>query len=347
MINMPIDKLKSTNKNHLMMNILYLILIISNIILFIGLIDYYSKTGISVQLQAYEYFSSVIPTVIIIGFITAKLSGLREKGGSLYEFGALIMITVISILTAYFGEKANTAELFGPYLEMFRILSITLIFILMATMLKPFKEIIRGDFTKRNLFVCFIIFAVLAIYATYFNIDVDGAPANVRCMVVMISGLFGGPFVGIPVGIISAAYRFTMGGVTAFPCAVSTVIGGIVGSLFFILNDKKFPRPLEAVIIMFLFTGFEMLMVVVMTPPDISFPFIQNIYPKMLFASVVGIILFSLAIKTRKDEMKSSKGEKESIIDELTDEVGANDEIKALKDEIKTLKKDIEKLKKE
>lgn len=340
------DKLKSTNKKQ-MMNAIYLILIISNIILFIGLIGYYSKTGINVQLQTYEYFSSVVPTVIIIGFITAKLSGLREKGGLLYELGALIMITIISIMTSYFGEKANTAELFGPYLEMFRILSITLIFILLATMLKPFKEIIRGKFTKRNIFVCFIIFALLALYATYFTIDVDGAPANVRCMVVMISGLFGGPFVGIPVGIISAAYRFSMGGVTALPCAVSTVISGIVGSLFFILNDKKFPRPLEAIIIMFLFTGFEMLMVVVMTPSDISFPFIHNLYQEMLFASVVGIILFSLAIKTRKEDMESSNGEKESIIEELEDNLDSSDEIKALKDEIRTLKKDIENLKKE
>ena len=57
---------------------------------------------------------------------------------------------------------------------------------------------------------------------------------------------------------------------------------------------------------MFLFTGFEMLMVVVMTPSDISFPFIHNLYPEMLFASVVGIILFSLAIKTRKEDMESS-----------------------------------------
>lgn len=339
------DKPKSTKKNYLMINMLYLILIISNIILFMGLINYYSKSGINVQLQTYEYFSSIVPTVIIIGFITARLSGLREKGGSIYEIGSIILITIISIMTSYFSEHANTAELFGPYLEMFRILSITIIFVLLATRLKPFKEIMYGKFSRRNLFVCFIIFTLLALYATHFSIDIDGAPANVRCMVVMISSLFGGPFVGIPVGIISAAYRFTIGGVTAFSCAVSTVMSGIFGSLFFILNDRKFPRAVEAIIIMFLFTGFEMMVVILMTPQDISFPFIHNIYPKMLFASVVGIILFLLAIKTIKEDMEYSNS-KESIIDELSDEIGENDEIKSLKDEIKTLKMDIEKIKK-
>lgn len=341
------EKLKAADKKYLIKNMLYIILIISNILLFMGLINYYSKSGITVQIGTYEYFSSVIPTVIIIGFITAKLSGLRDKGGSLYEISSLVIITIISIMTSYFSGKANTGALFGPYLEMFRILSITLIFVLLATRLKPFKEIMQSKFSKRNLFACFIIFTLLALYATYFTKDFGGTPANVRCMVVMISGLFGGPFVGIPVGIISGAYRFTMGGATALPCAFSSVISGIVGSLFFLLNDKKFPRPLEAIIIMFLFTGFEMLMVVVMTPSDISFPFIHNIYPEMLFASVVGVILFSLAIKNRKEESDTLNDEKEKIIDEIEDEVETNDEIKALKDEIRTLKESIEELKKD
>lgn len=336
----------NTNPNYLKMNILYLILIISNIVLFIGLIDYYSKAGINIKLETYDYFSTVIPTIIILGFITTKLSKLRERENILYEIGCLVMITILSIITSYFSAKSNTALIFGPYLEMFRVLCVILIFILTATLFKPFKEIMNGEYNKKNLIICFIIFALLGIYATIFTIDVDGTPANVRCMVVMIGGLFGGPFVGIPVGLISGAFRYTAGGITALPCAISTVISGIVGSLVFIWNDRKFPNPIASIVLMFLFTGFEMLLVVLMTPTNISFPFIQNIYPEMLFASVIGVVLFSLAVKDKKQKMDPPSNGEDDLIDEIEQEIRGNDEIKDLKDEIAWLKEEIRDLKK-
>jgi LytS/YehU family sensor histidine kinase len=163
-------------------------------------------------------------------------------------------------------------------------------------------------------------------------------------MVVMISGLFGGPFVGIPVGLISGAVRYSAGGVSALPCALSTVISGIVGSLVFIWNDKKFPKPLAAATLMFLFVGFEMLLVVMLSPPDISFPYVQNIYPLMLFSSVVGIILFTMVVRSENEKMNTDDGE-ESVVDEIEEGLKGSDEVKELKDEIAWLKKEVKKLK--
>lgn len=350
MITMIKDNSDSSN-NNLKVKLLYVALLISNIILFVGLIQYNAISGVKFHLETYEYFSSVIPTIIILGFISTKLGKLREKDSSLYEMGYLIIITVLSLLTAYFSDKANTAEIFGSYLEMFRMLCIILIFILMTIRLKQFKEIMQGKFTKKNIFTCFIIFAILGILSTQFNRDVGGTPANVRCMVVMISGLFGGPLVGIPVGLISGAFRFTAGGTTAVPCAISTVISGIIGSLVFIWNDKKFPRPLESVVLMFLFTGFEMLLVVLLTPSDISFPYVRSIYPLMLFASVIGMVLFSIVIRDKTEELNSPDGiehdELKEEIDELKEELEETDEIKELKREIQWLKNEIKSWKKD
>ena len=242
-------------------------------------------------------------------------------------------------MTSYFNGKANTSLLFGPYLEMFRILCVILIFILVAIRFKPFEEIIFGKFNKKSLFACFIIFTLLGLYASKFHLDVNNTPANVRCMVVMLSGLFGGPYVGIPVGLISGAYRFTLGGTTALPCAISTAISGIVGSLIFIWNDKKFPRPKIAIILMFLYTGFEMLLIVILTPPDISFPFVRNIYPIMLFASVIGVILFSIVIKDKREQTQPSSIDEE--IEEIETDLESNDEIKELRNEIEKIKNEI------
>ena len=169
----------------------------------------------------------------------------------------------------------------------------------------------------------------------------DGLPTNVRCMVVLISGLFGGPLVGIPVGIISGAYRYTLGGTTAIPCAISTVISGIVGSLIFIWNDKKLPRTLESLILAFLFTGFEMFVIVMLTPPDISFPFVRNIYPLMLFGFVTGMLLFKIVTREANEKMNNQPNYEEQKIKELKNELEEHDEI------IEELKNEIEKLKKE
>lgn len=112
----------NTNINYLKMNILFLFLIVSNIVLLAGLIYYYSHAKIAVDIETLDYFSTVIPTIIILGFITSKLTKLRNRGGPLYEVGCLIMITIVGLMTSYFGDRSNTAALFGPYLEMFRAL---------------------------------------------------------------------------------------------------------------------------------------------------------------------------------------------------------------------------------
>ena len=336
-------KKKYMMNSNLKINIIYIFLIISNIFLFIGLIDY-SINNVNIDINTIEIISTIIPTIIILGMITSRLYKLQQEGNSLYKLLSLIMITTVGIMTSYFCHKINTASLFGSYLEMFKILCVILLFVLLSTQLKSMKEIIRGKYTKENILVCLIIFTLLGIFATLFHIDIDGTPANVRCMLVLISGLFGGPFVGIPVGLISGAFRYSIGGSTVLPCTIATVISGIIGSLIFIWNDKKFPKPKTAVILMFLFTGFEMELVVEMTPSYISFPLIFKIYPQMLFAALIGIVLFSMLIRDERKKIYSTRTNEEcedineNEFEENKDIIELKNEIKGLKNQIKDLK---------
>lgn len=329
------EKLKTSNKNQMKKNVIYIILLISNILLFIGLIRYCSTIGIHISLKNFDDISAIIATMFILGYISLKLPEINDLGDHvLYGMAYVIVICIVGLITSYYGGKLNILTFFDSYLEMFKILCGVLIFILLATNLKSFKEILNGRFSRRNLVVCLIIFAMVGLFASYARVTIENTPANIRCLIVMISGLFGGPVVGIPVGIISGAYRFTLGGETALPCAISTVISGVVGSLIFMWNDKKFPRITEAIILMFLFTGFEMLLVVIMTPPDISFNFIKNIYLIMLFGSVMGMLLFSIGIESKKETNESQLSYEEQKIMEF------EEEIKELKNEIKELKSD-------
>lgn len=51
--------------------------------------------------------------------------------------------------------------------------------------------------------------------------------ANTRIMGVGISGLLGGPIVGIGVGSIAGIHRYMLGGTTALSCAISSILAGL------------------------------------------------------------------------------------------------------------------------
>lgn len=327
------------NKNWKIIAI-YLVLVVSNIVLFIGL-SYYSKIGININLKNFDDISAIIATIIILGYISGKLPATElRKDSPLFGFGYVLIMCAISFMSPYFIGSINTS-MFDPYFEMFKILCAVLIFVILATNLKSFREIILGKFTRKNLLVCLIVFALVGLFASYCRVNVNGTPANIRCLIVMISGLFGGPVVGIPVGIISGAYRLTLGGATAVPCAIATVLSGVIGSLIFIWNDKKFPSMLESALLMFLFTGLEMLLIVVLTPQDISFPFVKTIYPLMLFGSVIGMFLFALVIREARYKIDPEPTYEEQKIKEFENEFEKYDErIEELENEIEKLKKE-------
>lgn len=332
------NKIDTTDKNQLKITAIYLLLLISNIILFIGLISYSPKFGMNAMTwQSFEEYSAIIAAMITLGYVSTKVPKIRSLGeSSVYGLIYFPIICIIGMMTSYFTGKFNISQFFEPFLEMFKVLCAVLIFVLIATNLKAFKEMIGGNHSRKNQMVCLIVFVLIGLFASYVNIRIDNAPANIRCLIVMISGLFGGPVVGIPVGIISGAYRFTLGGPTALPCAVSTVISGIIGSLIFIWNDKKFPNITPAVILMFLFTGFEMFLITIATPADIAFPLISKVYPLMLFASVVGVFLFTIVIKEAKEKLNTQLSYEEQKLKDFKNELeGFYDEkIEELKNEI-------------
>lgn len=335
-----LKKFKTLNKNQQKKSILYLALLISNILLFIGLISNFPKFGITININSFEDIAAIIAAMIILGFISSKLYKIRDMGeNAFYGFVYFIIICVIGIMSSYFNGKVNTSAHFDPYLEMFKILCAVLIFVIIAANFTSFKKVLYGKDTQRNRIICLIIFILIGLFASYARVTVNGTPANIRCLIVMISGLFGGPFIGLPVGIISGAYRFTLGGVTALPCAISTVISGVVGSLIYIWNDRKFPGTRECLTVMFLFTGFEMLVVLLLTPPEISFPFIWSIYPLMLFASVIGMLIFSIVIQELREQASPKLSSEHKKIVELENKLEKySEKLEELKGEIKELR---------
>lgn len=333
-------KRSDLNTNNLIRLLIFLLLFISNIILQYSLIGYYLENHtFAISFPMVNNVLTMGSALIIFGFISTRLPQFREVGDSaIYEIGYLVIIGLFSIILSYFNASTKTGEFIAPFLNMFKVLSVMLILVLIATRTRFFKNIMHKEYTITDLFFTCIIFCVLGCIASVYTIPVDNSYANVRNLIILIAGLFGGPFVGIPAGIVSGGFRFLEGGVTALPCSLATVIAGFLGSLIYILNGKKFPKGKYTITLMFLYVGFEMLLILWLTPPNISIPYINDIYPLMLFGSVLGMILFIMIFREVKSDKEVSY--EELRIRELENTLEEyDDEMDKLREDIELLKK--------
>lgn len=328
-----------TNK-HIGFLAIFLVLIIANVLIYSEfLIYYFNKFPTNISVEFFNNIFSMVSAIIIFGFISTRLPQFRNLGdSSIYEISYLILLGLLSITVSYFNQSTHTQNIVNPYLDVFKILSVFLILMLIATKTSFFKNIMHFKSTRKDLLFAAAVFSILGCLASVYVIPVNDSFVNVRDLVILIGGLFGGPIVGIPSGIIAGIFRFLEGGVTAVPCSLSTIIAGIVGSLLYIFNGKRFLRGLPAVLLVFLFTGFQMFLILLLTPENISVEYINKIFPLMLVAAVLGIILFLMIIK----EVKSEKGisYEELRIKEL------ENTLEEYEDKLDQLEEDVELLKK-
>ena len=335
------DDKKDYTINNMKVRIIFIVLFISNIVLYsILFTHYFGADDFIVSFSSIKNFVTMVSAIIILGYISTRLPQFRQLGdSSLYEISYFIIIGILSLVVSYFNKTTNTENIIDPYLEMFKILAVMLIFLIIATKTKHFKNILKGKVTRKDQFFCIIIFSILGCLASKAHIYVHGAPANVRCLIIMIAGLFGGPYVGIPSAVISAIFRLGMGGPTAVPCSTATIIAGIIGSVIYVLNGNKILRAAHSIFLMFLFTGFEMLLIIMMTPASISFRFVEDIYILMVFASVIGMSLFIMIVREQKSDSKKKISYEELRLNEFENTLDEYaDRIDQLEEEIEDLK---------
>lgn len=163
-----------------------------------------------------------------------------------------------------------------------------------------FKKIIQKDaFKKSDLFILSIIFAIFGIISTYTGTDVYGAIANTRIIGVMAGGIICGPFVGIVSGIIAGLHRFLydIGGITSIPCAISTVLAGLLSALLYKkgIRYEKWHYGLAGGIII---ESVEMILILMISKPYSSaLTIVKSIYLPMSFTNAVGICILILLIQ--------------------------------------------------
>jgi trehalose 6-phosphate synthase len=78
--------------------------------------------------------------------------------------------------------------------------------------------------------LCYVTFSIFCILGTYFGLHIEDSIANTRAIGAVMGGLLGGPVVGGLVGLTGGLHRYSMGGMTALSCMISTIVEGLLGA---------------------------------------------------------------------------------------------------------------------
>ena len=147
-------------------------------------------------------------------------------------------------------------------------------------------------------FLCYIVFSIFCIMGTWFGLHIDDSIANTRAIGAVMGGLLGGPVVGGLVGLTGGLHRYSMGGMTALSCMISTIVEGLLGGLVQSIlirrgrTDKVF-NPITAGVVTFVAEMVQMLIILAIARPyEDAVRLVSNIAAPMMVTNTVGAALF-------------------------------------------------------
>jgi len=146
--------------------------------------------------------------------------------------------------------------------------------------------------------LCYVTFSIFCIMGTYFGLHIEDSIANTRAVGAVMGGLLGGPVVGGLVGLTGGLHRYSMGGMTALSCMISTIIEGLLGGLMhrYLVRqgraDKVF-SPLTAGIITFIAEIVQMVVILLIARPfEDALHLVESIAAPMMVTNTLGAALF-------------------------------------------------------
>ncbi len=154
-----------------------------------------------------------------------------------------------------------------------------------------------------------VVLGILAIFGTLWGMKLtDGTVINVRELASMIAGAAGGPIAGTITGLIGGLHRYSYGGTTAIPCAVSTILIGIIAGVVSTRISGKW-YLVKAAVIGFLLESMAMGMILLLVPSAQAFHIVDTIAFSMIGANTIGFIFWVYLqnkLKIKPQPQKSS-----------------------------------------
>ena len=173
----------------------------------------------------------------------------------------------------------------------------------LLTRSRIFPEILDGRATVTTQIILVLLFGALSVYGSVSGIDFLGSVVNVRDLGPMLAGLLAGPVVGIGAGLIGAAFRLSMGGITVYSCSVTAIFAGLFGGLIWLYYKRKFAGWKVAVVFAILMEIFHMLLTLVIARPfDEALTIVSRVYIPMIVANAIGMYVFCIMVENFRHE---------------------------------------------
>ena len=177
---------------------------------------------------------------------------------------------------------------------------LVLVVFLVLFHLKFFKRMAGQKLNILDQIILSILFGCFALYGTYSGIQTSGAIANIRNAGPIMGGLLGGPWVGLGAGLIGGIHRYLMGGFTALPCAVGTILSGLFAGMLLILWRGKIGIWKPALFALLMETADMALLLLIAKPFDNALKLVGVIAAPMILANTFAIAVFSFLLRDLK-----------------------------------------------
>ncbi len=166
--------------------------------------------------------------------------------------------------------------------------------------IKFFRRMLDGKLNLLDQLILAVIFGALAVYGTYSGVQTSGAIANIRNLSPMIAGFLGGPLAGLGAGLIGGVHRYFMGGFTAVPCAIGTIVSGLAAGIMLSLLKGKL-GVWKPTLYAFLMECADMgLLLLLAQPFDKALTLVSIIAVPMILGDTIGIAVFSFMLHRHK-----------------------------------------------
>lgn len=181
-----------------------------------------------------------------------------------------------------------------------------------------FAEILDKKFSFKNQAILILLFGALSVFGTYGGLILpSGAIANIRDLGPMVAGLVGGPVVGLGAGLIGGLHRYFLGGFVCIPCALSTVIAGLLGGAIYRLKRGEFVAVWQAILFAIFMESLHMgLTLLIAKPYEQALGVVKEVILPMTGANALGMAIFAFIIRNLITERRTAE-EKESYRREL------------------------------
>ena len=207
--------------------------------------------------------------------------------------------------------------IFASFLVLFQMMCVIVVVAYLLTRSRFFSAVLDGHAALKIQLVLIVIFGALSVYGTISGVDIMGAIINVRDLGPMVGGLIGGPIVGLGAGLIGAAYRSTLGGVTVIPCTIATILAGLFGGLIWLANHRRFVGIKIAVLFAVLMESLHMgLTLLLVQPFSTALTIVTNVGLPMILANAIGVFVFAFIITNLQNERRM-QSERDTLLREI------------------------------